>query len=101
MLIKRVMKNEMLPPWYGVAWREDYDNIAVCFPVPLNLLFVVGRAVWVFARYGAMSLPSSPREAYRRGWNDAKEDMLARERRPRDSETSRESPYVDIRQLRS
>jgi hypothetical protein len=81
MLIKRrVMRNEMLPPFYGVAWWADYHNVAVCFPVPLNLLAAVGRAVWIFARYGAMSLPSSPREAYRRGWNDAKDDTRSRAR---------------------
>ena len=71
-LIKRVRPGEMLPPFYGIAWRDYSTYEAVCLPVPLNLIVWVGRNVWAFCKQGAKALPESPREAYEQGVRDGR-----------------------------
>lgn len=70
-IVKRINKGEMLPPFYGVAWQDWYGDVAVCLPVPLNLIAAIGRSIWIFMRHGHRHVPMSPRDAYYQGKNDA------------------------------
>jgi len=48
-VIRKIRKEtEDLPRFYGIAWRRPLDFDAVCYPVPLNLIFRFFRAFWYF-----------------------------------------------------
>ena len=69
-LIKRVRQGEMLPPFYGIAWRDYSMDEAVCLPVPINLVALIGRRIWAFCKQGSNAVPVCPREAYEQGVRD-------------------------------
>ena len=48
MLRKEIPRGEMMPTWYGVAWC-DYTrmDVYVCYPLPLNIVMNLLRAVWI------------------------------------------------------
>ncbi len=50
--IRRLAEFGMLiPPWCGVAYVLDYARVAVCYPIPLNLVVRFLRYVWERAEY--------------------------------------------------
>lgn len=61
MILRRVSCDEDVPSLYGVAWLENYGMVAVCLPVPINLVAGAGRAIWLFMKYGLARLPRSSR----------------------------------------
>lgn len=67
-IAKTITEGQLLPAWYGIAWRDFYRNTAVCYPVPLNLIAAVGRAAGMFAKHGARTVHSDPRAAYDQGF---------------------------------
>ena len=40
---KLIRDNELIPKWYGIAYRDCSKGHAVCYPLPLNL---VVRFLW-------------------------------------------------------
>lgn len=66
-LYKKVSPGEMLPPFYGIAWREIHVDRVVCLPMPFNLLAGLVREVWLFAKHGGRWVPMNPRDAYEQG----------------------------------
>lgn len=49
---KLVPEGFLLPRGYGVAWPKSEAPIAVCYPIPLNLLLGGIRKVWHAAKRG-------------------------------------------------
>jgi len=46
--LKKIIKpGEVVPPFYGIAYQEYYLNIAVCYPLGVNLIVLLYRD-WVF-----------------------------------------------------
>lgn len=65
--IKHIHENEVIPNWYGVAWRDWISGRMVCMPVPFNMVAGLARACYVFVRYGYLTVPANPRDAYMQG----------------------------------
>jgi hypothetical protein len=70
-LVVRVRECEVIPAWYGAAWTESYRMVAVCMPIPLNVLAAICRGLWVWLRWGYRAVPCDPRDAYAQGRRDA------------------------------
>lgn len=68
--IKKVGPGEMLPAWYGIAWRNWLDNSATCLPVGFNLVAAMLLGMWIFIRHGGRALPMEQRAAYDQGRRD-------------------------------
>lgn len=62
----------MIPAWYGVAWMQWDVDVAVCLPIPLNLLAAAVRALAIWLRHGYRVVPLNAREAYAQGLRDGK-----------------------------
>ena len=71
-IAKEVREGEMLPAWYGLARRRWDSNTAICYPIPLNVLYAWGYALLVWLKHGGRWVPVNPREAYAQGLRDAK-----------------------------
>lgn len=56
-----------MPPFYGVAWREWHRNATIALPIPLHLIARALRALWLFLRFGGVSVDMDPRAAYAQG----------------------------------
>ncbi len=57
---------EMLPAWYGIAYRDMYRQWDVCYPIPLNhVVGILRNTYWRLAckRTDLIS------EVYHEGWN--------------------------------
>jgi len=67
MLIKRIADGEMIPRFYGLAWRDYYRNKAVCLPLGFNLIAGLVRSVYVSLMHGSKAVASNPRDAYHQG----------------------------------
>lgn len=35
---REINHGEMLPPWYGVAYRDFVNDRMICYPIPFNLI---------------------------------------------------------------
>lgn len=61
-------QGEEVPRGYGRAWNDYNRDGAICYPVPLNVLFGWSRLVWVWLRF--RSVPTqwdTIRQAYQAG----------------------------------
>jgi hypothetical protein len=72
MLIKRISEGEIIPRFYGLAWRDYYRNKAVCLPLGLNLFVALIRSAYVSLMHGSKAVASNPRDAYRQGLADGR-----------------------------
>ena len=68
MLIKRISQGDMIPRFYGVAWRDYYRNQAVCLPIGLNLIAALVRMVYHRIQYPGDIVVSDPHDAYHQGY---------------------------------
>ena len=62
MLRKEVYHGEIIPKYYGIAWREFHRDVAVAYPIPFNIAFSCIRDVYIWFMHG------------RNGWLDKKLD---------------------------
>lgn len=69
---KTIDCGSIIPPWYGVAWRDFYADRTVCYPIPLNIIASFVRGVIVWLKYGYKAVPVNPRDAYDQGYRDGK-----------------------------
>ncbi len=77
-----IHKGEMLPRWYGVAWREADRDCVIVMPVPINLCAGLLRRVWHWLRYASMStsaLDSLVKRVFDRGYDEGKHVAAKRE----------------------
>tara|TARA_R100001230_G_C5599045_1_gene113390 strand:+ start:294 stop:560 length:267 start_codon:yes stop_codon:yes gene_type:complete len=76
---KYVHKGEVVPKGYGFAWQEWHTLRAVCYPVPLNLLFRwVRTGYWFLADKTGVAFSSEARayqDGYRKGQEDFSRDL--------------------------
>ena len=42
---------ETLPRGYGLAWRDWERHGAICYPIPLNWIISIMRAVWLWLKF--------------------------------------------------
>jgi len=71
--VQKAIKNgEMLPPFYGLAWYEYHRNIAICLPVPFNIVVAILRGCWLWIKHGWHGVANNPRDAYAQGYRDGK-----------------------------
>jgi hypothetical protein len=71
-IVKKVRQGEMLPAWYGCAWREWEMDRMVCLPIGLNVLCALMRRIYHLVKMGGISVPVDPRDAYAQGLRDGK-----------------------------
>lgn len=38
---------EVIPKWYGIAFRDYSSFRTVCYPIPFNILVAFGRQCWI------------------------------------------------------
>lgn len=78
----RIKENEIIPRWYGVAWRDFWLGEAVVLPIGIHWIAGVARHVWWEFRRGYRGEPSiehDVREAYQRGYEQGRRDGIADE----------------------
>lgn len=71
-IAKEVRQGQVIPAWYGVAWYRWDADLAICYPMPFNLVFAAIRAVVIWVRHGYRAMPYSARDAYAQGLRDGK-----------------------------
>ena len=69
----QIRQCEATPRWYGIAWEEDYGQLKVLYPVTLNLVFGLVRAVWLRLKPGYRDRIV---RAYRKGFEDGNRAAL-------------------------
>ena len=67
-----VGEGEMIPAWYGAAWRDLPTFNTICMPVPFNILAAIVRGTYYWLRFGYRCVPQSPRDAYHQGFKDGR-----------------------------
>ena len=68
----KIGEGEIIPAWYGLAWREMSSYGAMCMPIPFNIIAAMLRSIYIFLKYGYKPVPQNPRDAYHQGIEDAK-----------------------------
>lgn len=76
-ILKRIPHGEILPKGYGIAYRENFDMLSICLPVPLNILAGLMHNAWIFLKYGWRDMPLDPRAAFHAGYQKGKQDALS------------------------
>lgn len=71
-IIKKIRPGEMLPAWYGIAWREWDQDMTVCLPLGLNLICALARNLYYMVKLGGLPVPINPRDAYAQGLRDGR-----------------------------
>ena len=59
---------EMIPRFYGIAWREWNTYHRICYPIPFHL--IIGFCRFIYIRISIFTFPNDYLEAYRRGYRD-------------------------------
>jgi|GEM_PF-6171247 hypothetical protein len=73
-MIQRIVREgELMPRFYGIAWRNYFRREAVCFPVPLNVILAFARQAYLWIRLGHVEVSSDPRSAYEQGRREAQQ----------------------------
>lgn len=49
---KEIEEGEMLPTGYGISWYRYDCRLAVCYPVPLNIIIGKIRQFYIYLRKG-------------------------------------------------
>ena len=42
----RIKSDEILPKGYGLAYKEDYDFVIICYLIPLNIIIRFCRKLY-------------------------------------------------------
>jgi hypothetical protein len=48
---KVITPGEMMPKYYGLAYRDFLRDIAICYPFPFNYVVHIVRRYWIRVRY--------------------------------------------------
>lgn len=72
-----ILDGTEIPRWYGIAYRDLYRGVTVCYPVGIHLIVAAWHwLAWRFTRaknYPHMRRPI--RTAYHAGYRDALENV--------------------------
>lgn len=74
-LRKLISAHEIRPPFYGIAWEEDFARQWVCYPIPLNWVLGWAREIAWYLSRGPRGCRSRELRAlllreYKRGYAD-------------------------------
>ena len=70
---KRISEGEIIPRWYGLAYREDFDSYSVFYPIPINIIIRICREIYYWIVYGIFKskwerkLRTAYMEGYKKG----------------------------------
>ena len=67
-LKKELREGEMLPKYYGIAYRRIDELTAICYPIPLNVVVGYLNKFWLWLRMGG--------NAWKNGYFKGKEEGL-------------------------
>lgn len=79
-LVVEIRNADRFPRGYGLAWERWDRCVAVCMPIPLNVLAGRARLVWLWLKRGGAPLPMVPSEAYAAGFKAGREAEQRRQR---------------------
>jgi hypothetical protein len=87
-LQKRIQHGQVIPFFYGIAWKDWVSNEAVCYPVPVNMLVAVSRSFFIWMKHGFLTRACDGREAFNQGMVEGlrmaeKNDQARNDRRKR------------------
>ena len=51
-IYKDIPEGGLIPKWYGVAWRAEYNLKVRCYPIPLNIIIRIARHLWCELMHG-------------------------------------------------
>ncbi len=77
-LRKEIKRYEMIPPWYGIAWLRYDADVAVCYPLGLNLIIRLFRSAYILMKMAGHGAMQNPREAYLQGFKDGINSLKAK-----------------------
>ena len=84
MIKNRLYEGSRIPWWCGVAWKEDFGRVAVCYPLLLHWLMRWLRDTWfVIAKpserewYTQEQITYLEAKAFSQGWHEAQFKVLA------------------------
>lgn len=40
---KRISRGELIPPFYGIAYRDYDKDLIICYPIFINLIIILYR----------------------------------------------------------
>lgn len=66
---KTIGEGQIIPDYYGVAYRRMDMLQAVCYPIPLNIFVAVVYKVWLWLRWGHKLYENG----YTKGYTEGKE----------------------------
>lgn len=72
MLVKKINEGEIIPAWYGVAWKDWMRREAVCMPIGVNLIAQLARWIYFEVKHGSRPMRSNVRAAYDQGFKDGR-----------------------------
>lgn len=72
---KRAFRQElhpgiMLPPFYGVAYRDYMKDRFIAYPVPFHIIIGLSRYFYSNIRWCWKYIAFSPHDAYNQGWGN-------------------------------
>ena len=70
-----VYQGDLMPAYYGFAYRDINGDFAVFYPVPLNLIVAMWRSFYAFLRCGGIAMSPDPRQAYRQGFEAGRKSV--------------------------
>lgn len=88
---RTIKEGEEIMPSYGIAYYEPGRDVAVCYPIPINLVIGAWRSFkwhvmcppWRFTEYKGSRIWEWKRETYDRGRRDGYDEAMARALRER------------------
>ena len=75
---KMLREGDLLPRWYGSAWRDSSIRAEVCYPIPLHWLVRWARGLYYFAAF------SRRRDAIEQAYERGREEGIQIEQRRAD-----------------
>jgi hypothetical protein len=76
-IVKRVSAVNMMPAWYGLAWKEWHSNQSICLPIGMNTIAAVVRNLYYTIRFAGYRVSENPRDAHAQGRRDGRAESRA------------------------
>lgn len=67
----------IIPKYYGVGYYEDFGRVAVCYPIPLNVLMYYWHVF--MCKIKGFGKPDKNVIEYHRGWRDGYNERIKQE----------------------
>ena len=70
---KIVNAYETIPKGYGIAYRRIDMDIAIAYPIPINLIIGGLRKLWIWCMWGHKLYEDGYSRGYSKGYNEGRE----------------------------